>query len=74
VEAGVLKAAKGPSGGYRLAKAPSEVTLLEVVEAVDGPVRGEAPFAGEPALQAKLGKVCAAAARETRGLLGRVRL
>jgi len=34
--AGVLETTKGPKGGYRLARPASEITLLEVVEAIDG--------------------------------------
>lgn len=33
---GLLISQKGPGGGVRLGKAPSEATLLEVVEAIDG--------------------------------------
>src|SRR5690349_11820541 len=36
VKAGVLAAMTGPRGGFRLARAASEVTLLHIVEAVDG--------------------------------------
>ncbi|PZG42576.1 transcriptional regulator [Spongiactinospora gelatinilytica] len=36
VKAGVLAATTGPRGGFRLARAASEVTLLQIVEAVDG--------------------------------------
>jgi Rrf2 family protein len=35
--AGVLEASQGPRGGYRLARPAREVTVLEVVEAIDGP-------------------------------------
>jgi Rrf2 family protein len=34
--AGVLQTAKGPRGGYRLSRPPAEITLLDVVEAIDG--------------------------------------
>jgi Rrf2 family protein len=34
--AGILVAGKGPRGGYRLAQAPVEISVLDVVEAVDG--------------------------------------
>lgn len=34
--AGVLETVKGPRGGYRLARPASEITLLDVVEAIDG--------------------------------------
>jgi Rrf2 family protein len=39
VNSGALRSLKGPHGGYRLARDPKDVTLLEVVEAVDGPLR-----------------------------------
>jgi Rrf2 family protein len=34
--AGVLQTAKGPRGGYRLSRPPAEITILDVVEAIDG--------------------------------------
>ncbi|WP_233270310.1 Rrf2 family transcriptional regulator [Chachezhania sediminis] len=35
--AGVVDAVPGPRGGYRLARAPALITLLDIVEAIDGP-------------------------------------
>jgi Rrf2 family protein len=46
VAARVLYSVKGPNGGYRLAKPATQITMLEVVEAVDGPIRGVAPPLG----------------------------
>jgi Rrf2 family protein len=37
VDAGLLDGTSGPGGGYRLAKAPASLTLLDVVAAVDAP-------------------------------------
>jgi Rrf2 family protein len=34
--AGVLETTKGPRGGYRLARPAAEITVLDVVEAIDG--------------------------------------
>jgi len=34
--AGILDAGTGPRGGYRLARPPADVSVLDVVEAVDG--------------------------------------
>lgn len=34
-EARILDSRRGPSGGFRLARAPSEITVLEVINAVD---------------------------------------
>src|ERR1700681_3560965 len=45
VSAQVLYSIKGPNGGYRLARPAGTITMLEVVEAVDGPIRGNAPAA-----------------------------
>jgi Rrf2 family protein len=36
VKAGALAATTGPRGGFRLARPASEITLLQLVEAVDG--------------------------------------
>jgi Rrf2 family cysteine metabolism transcriptional repressor len=36
--AGVLKSQRGVKGGYSFARDPSDVTVLEVVELLDGPV------------------------------------
>jgi DNA-binding IscR family transcriptional regulator len=41
--AGVLGSSRGTGGGYRLARPPRRITLLDVIEAVDGPVRGGVP-------------------------------
>jgi Rrf2 family protein len=36
VRAGLLAATTGPRGGFRLARPASDITLLQIVEAVDG--------------------------------------
>lgn len=35
-QAGVVEGTLGPTGGYRLARKPSEITFLDIVEAVEG--------------------------------------
>jgi len=37
VHAGVLRSAKGRGGGFALARPAHEITLMQVVEAIDGP-------------------------------------
>lgn len=37
--AGLLHTSRGARGGVRLARDPKNITLLEVVEAIDGPIR-----------------------------------
>lgn len=38
VQAGLLSSARGPLGGVRLQKSAEEVTLLQILEAVDGDI------------------------------------
>ena len=38
---GIMESISGPSGGYRLARDPETIPLLEVVEALDGPLRND---------------------------------
>src|SRR3546814_5582612 len=35
--AGIVQTLPGPKGGYRLARQPSKITLLDIVLAVEGP-------------------------------------
>ena len=43
---GLLQSQRGVKGGYRLARPPEEITVLEVVQALDGKVGQEADEAG----------------------------
>jgi Rrf2 family protein len=38
VRAGILTSKKGPGGGFNLARPAKEITMLEIIEANDGPV------------------------------------
>jgi Rrf2 family protein len=76
--AGILEAVRGPHGGYRLARPAGRITLLDVVEAVEGPVRGLAPPTGDTPegrrLNARLQAACDKVAEVTRQRLRRVSL
>lgn len=37
---GILKSQEGVKGGYNLAKNPSEITLFEILETLEGPLTG----------------------------------
>lgn len=41
---GLLQSQLGRAGGYRMLRDPSSVTLLEVVEVMDGPINAQLPF------------------------------
>lgn len=36
--AGLVQSTRGAAGGYRLSKAPNDITLADVMEVVDGPI------------------------------------
>lgn len=36
--AGILVSYRGVTGGYRLARKPKEISFLDVIEAIDGPI------------------------------------
>ncbi|MCH8215659.1 MAG: Rrf2 family transcriptional regulator [Planctomycetes bacterium] len=55
VRANVLRSKRGPRGGFSLAKSPNKINMLEVIEAVDGPMSGELNLA-EQAGGEKFGK------------------
>lgn len=88
VDARILDSVKGPSGGYRLARALNDVTVLEVIEAVENKkIQGKAPRPErdeedypnyDPSVSMpvfkKLEKVCEAAADQTRKHLESVKV
>src|SRR5215471_4126443 len=58
VSARVLASIKGPHGGYRLARSPNDLTMLEVVEAVDGPLNGHRDNGRGDKLEHQLENIC----------------
>lgn len=54
--AGIIRSSSGPRGGYRLGRPPGEITLLDVVEAIEGStdafrcqeIRRQGPVAAGP--------------------------
>jgi len=77
VSAQILVSVRGPSGGYHLARSAHDISMLEVLEAVDGPIRGNAP-AGKNEKNSALGKrleeICNQCAEQTRKHLGKVKI
>jgi Rrf2 family iron-sulfur cluster assembly transcriptional regulator len=74
VTAGILRSVRGPGGGYRLARPASAISVLDVVQAVDGPIRGHVPEVGKGAaagFDRRLKQACEEAAQMTRERLAR---
>jgi Rrf2 family protein len=38
VDQGLVKSARGPHGGYALGRSPADISFLDVIEAVEGPI------------------------------------
>jgi Rrf2 family protein len=70
VSAGVLLSLRDLDGGYRLGRPAKAVSLLDVVEAVDGPLCGNVPRwksgAAGARLDARLQRVCDTVAEAVR--------
>lgn len=62
VRAGILSATTGPRGGFKLARTASEITLLAIVEAIDG---ASAPYQCQEIRQQGHGALPAAECRRT---------
>jgi Rrf2 family protein len=41
VRTNVLRSKRGPRGGFSLAKSAKKITMLQIIEAVDGPMTGQ---------------------------------
>lgn len=48
VHVGIARAVRGPNGGFTLARPAAEISLLEIVEAVEGPFRLSQCLLGRP--------------------------
>ena len=72
---GIIGSHLGRSGGYYLETEPKEVTLLQIVEAVEGPIEGDIPVESDGNGLAKpideLKKACNRVAHSIRAELGR---
>src|SRR5881227_1321845 len=70
VSAQVLLSIKGPNGGYRLAKQPNDITMLEIIEAAEGgPIRGMSPMTMDDPdnpLNKRLDQICTQSAEQIR--------
>jgi Rrf2 family protein len=76
--AGIVESRRGASGGYRLARPAAEISLADVIRAVEGPlanVRGQAPEALEyPGAAERLREVWIALRANVRAVLEQVTL
>ncbi len=51
--AGLVRSVRGAQGGYLLSRIPEQVTLLDIVEAIDGPILSPLPVNDQVSAQMK---------------------
>ena len=77
VRANVLRSKRGPRGGYSLAKSSNKITILQIIEAVDGPLVSQMNLA-EHTRKEKFGlrtdKLCEKATNQARAVFSRAKL
>lgn len=73
---GILRSTRGIEGGYSFARKPDDVSILEIVEAIDGPLNADIPpEVGLPDdVAAKLETAIHAATESMRKQLGALKL
>ena len=75
--AGLVDSAVGPSGGFRVARPASDIRLLEIYEAIDGPLGEPECLLGEPICdggECVLGGLVEKVSREVRSYLSETTL
>jgi Rrf2 family protein len=71
----ILWSLRGRGGGYRLARPASQVSVLEIIEGIDGPMRGAVPSLAPPgyeAIERRLEVICEQVAEWTRNVLAKI--
>lgn len=77
VRANVLRSKRGPRGGFFLARSAESITLLEIIEAVDGPLMGHMHLAEQTnnaPFSMKMEEICRKATEEIKVIYEKARL
>lgn len=77
VRANILTSKRGPRGGFSMARPPEKVTLLEVVEAIEGPVVTDLHLTeqtGNEPFSIRIEQICREAAEKVKGIYGKLKL
>ncbi|HOJ69237.1 MAG TPA: Rrf2 family transcriptional regulator [Candidatus Hydrogenedentes bacterium] len=69
---GLVESSRGASGGYRLQRGPDHITLLDIIEAIDGPILTPLPVDDKQGIAVK--NVFRKAAADIRAILGKITL
>ena len=77
VRASVLRSKRGPRGGFSLAKPPAKISMLQIIEAVDGPMVNQlnlAEHAPREKFSAKTEKAYGKAIAQAKSILEKTKL
>ena len=77
VRVNILRSKRGPRGGFSLAKSPNKISMLEVVEAVDGPMTGRldlAELAPKEKFSSKIEQAYSKAIAQAKIAFGKIKL
>jgi Rrf2 family protein len=77
VRANVLRSKRGPRGGFFLARPAESITLLEIIEAVDGPLHSHLHLAEQTnnaPFSMKMEDICRKATDEVKGIYEKAKL
>jgi Rrf2 family protein len=67
--AGLIKVQRGPSGGCEVARHPSHITALEVIEALEGPLGASSITANAPSSARAVSELWTRSVNTARGIL-----
>jgi Rrf2 family protein len=77
VRANVLRSKRGPRGGFFLARYAEGISMLEIIEAVDGPMFSHLQLAEQTSnapFSLKMEKVCNNVTEQVRAIFGQAKL
>ena len=77
VRANVLHSKRGPRGGYSLAKSSNKITILQIIEAVDGPLVSQmnlTELTRKEKFGLKADKLCEKATNQARAVFNQAKL
>ena len=77
VRANILRSKRGPRGGFFLARPAEDITLLEIVESIDGPIVNYlqlAELTKNAPYSVRMEEVCQKATKDIKEILSRAKL
>ena len=77
VRSNILRSKRGPRGGFTMARSPKEINMLEIIEAVSGPMTSHLELAEQTdnaPFSIKMEKVCTDATTKAEQILCKAKL